>query len=92
MSRLVLDKFCPPFSLKMNRTVEFRDVIVVKKSSLDREALNEPNGRSNEGPVKKKSWRNEHLADFAKGIKDLVKTISKMKQFLVENRRDYINL
>lgn len=79
--------------MDMNRTQEFRDVLVkAKDAGVDESAANKAALREKLLPSRAKQSRHEQLQEFATAIRELVRTISKMRKFLLDNRRDYINL
>ncbi|KAI1278023.1 Syntaxin-18 [Halotydeus destructor] len=79
----------------MDRTKDLNQLLEKLKPQIDPLASFEPASPSKLRSIlstKSKQLRQDQLRDFANGAKGLIITISKMKQFLLENRRDYINL
>ena len=81
----------------MNRTEEFHEVLQKVKNKQDQSLdpkINNSRSSLNRKllPTRGKQLRTQQSTDFAHGVKELVKTITRMKNFLLENRKDYINL
>lgn len=80
--------------MSINRTPDFKEVLEAIKNNvefLDAD-YRVKSGKNSKLLLKKRVTFKNEWSDFESALRKLVVTITKMKIFLVENRKDYINL